>query len=321
MRKLWSPVKKIYITQGFGENPDMYKKYGLKGHNGIDFRAFDPQGNRTYHGGVSEVFAPHSGVVLENLSDRGGYGWYVKIENDEEGSVLAHLSSQSALKVGQELRAGDFVGYQGTTGFSTGIHLHWGYYTKPRNRANGYNGYVNQLEWIVPLEEANPGSPGDSMITLDRKKFEELVTKSSRWDELKKLGYNSVAEIERAIEDRNEAIKSKNEEIKTERERAEANRKQFNELLALVAKAVGTVQEIEQVKSGLSRVEGQLDQLDDLSRQYAALQVSSGQKEEELRAEIAKLKEFMKQENNLTQVSLEKLLREIIRRLTTIIKE
>jgi hypothetical protein len=142
------PVKKVHVTQAWGVNPDLYKQFGLKGHNGIDYRAFLPNGDRCYVGGKSEVFAPHSGKVIENRLDA-GYGNYVKIENDKEGSILAHFSHLSPLKVGQTVKRGDFVGFQGTTGFSSGIHLHWGYYPIPRNRANGYSGTINQLPLIT----------------------------------------------------------------------------------------------------------------------------------------------------------------------------
>lgn len=139
-----SPVKKIFVTQPFGVNKANYIKFGLQGHNGIDFRAFLPNGERCYEGGKSEVFAPHDGKCLENVFDAKGYGWYVKIESDTQGSVLAHFSSQSPIKVGQEVKSGQFIGFQGTTGNSTGIHLHWGWYPIPRNRRNGFNGYENQ---------------------------------------------------------------------------------------------------------------------------------------------------------------------------------
>jgi len=139
-----SPVKKIYITQIFGANPASYAQFGLKGHNGIDFRAFLPNGNRCYAGGQSEVFAPHDGVILENTFDADGFGNYVKIESEIEGSVLAHFSSKCTLPVGTKVKQGQFIAYQGTTGNSTGIHLHWGYYKIPRDRTNGYNGYINQ---------------------------------------------------------------------------------------------------------------------------------------------------------------------------------
>jgi hypothetical protein len=139
-----SPVKKIFITQKFGANPDAYAKFGLKGHNGLDYRAFLPNGDRCYEGGKSEVFAPHDGKIIENALDSNGYGNYIKIENDKEGSVMGHFSSKSPKAVGSTVKEGEFVGYQGTTGNSTGIHLHWGYYKFPRDRQNGYGGFINQ---------------------------------------------------------------------------------------------------------------------------------------------------------------------------------
>lgn len=180
------PVKKVYITQPWGVNQHIYSKFGLKGHNGIDFRAFLPNGERCYEGGKSEIFAPHDGEVIENWFDGNGYGWLVKIENNKEGSILAHMSHKSPLKPGQKVKAGDFVGYQGTTGFSTGIHLHWGYYPKPRNKANGYSGTVNQLLLeIKHLSELNKTPEKDDMSNTDR--------------ELRNQYYNNLMEIRRSL--------------------------------------------------------------------------------------------------------------------------
>jgi len=148
-----SPVKKIYITQVFGVNPDAYAKFGLKGHNGLDLRAFNPDGTRCYTSGKSPVYAPHGGKTIENAYDPKGYGNYIKIENDKEGSVLAHLDSRSPLAVGSNVSQGQLVGFQGSTGNSTGIHLHWGWYPIPRDRNNGYNGYVNQEGKYTPYKE------------------------------------------------------------------------------------------------------------------------------------------------------------------------
>ena len=148
-----SPVKKIYITQIFGANPSNYAKFGLKGHNGIDFRAFLPNGERCYESGKSEVFAPHSGKVIECAFDASGSGIYVKIEDATQGSVLAHLSSLPKVNIGDTVKQGQFVGFQGTTGNSTGIHLHWGWYPIPRNRNNGYNGYENQEGKYKPYQQ------------------------------------------------------------------------------------------------------------------------------------------------------------------------
>lgn len=190
------PVKKIHITQPFGVNKDAYARFGLQGHNGIDYRAFLPNGERCYVGDKSEVFAPHDGVCRENVFNSGGYGWYIKIESDTQGSVLAHFSSQSPIKVGQTVKMGDFVGFQGTTGNSTGIHLHWGWYPVPRNRSNGFNGYENQEGKYKPYGQ---GESGDMIsqeeydkVRLERDKNwglyqEELKNTKQLQDELNEL--------------------------------------------------------------------------------------------------------------------------------------
>lgn len=162
------PVKKVFITQEWGVNKSVYSRFGYLGHNGVDFRAFLPNGDRCYEPDKSEVFLPHDGKIIENAFDADGYGWYIKVENSKEGSVLAHLSKQSKLKVGQSYTIGTLCGYQGTTGFSTGIHLHWGYYLHPRDRSNGYGGTINQIP-LLESENQNPTPPPTTgSISLQR---------------------------------------------------------------------------------------------------------------------------------------------------------
>lgn len=181
-----SPVKKEHITQAFGKNPQIYSKFDLDGHNGLDFRAFKPDGSRCYTPGFSEVFAPHDGKIIENLYSN-GYGYYIKIENKVEGSVLAHLSEPSVAGIGTEVKEGQFIGYQGNTGFSTAIHLHWGYYLFPRDRSNGYNGYINQAGLYLPYEG---GDMTDLEVCLAQ--HAELVTGSIAKDK-------KIAELEKEI--------------------------------------------------------------------------------------------------------------------------
>lgn len=312
-----SPVKKIFITQIFGVNPQAYAKFGLLGHNGLDMRAFLPNGERCYDGGKSEVFAPHDGKIIESVFDANGYGWYVKIENDKEGSVLAHFSHQSPCKVGSTVKTGQFIGYQGTTGNSTGIHLHWGYYKFPRDKSNGYNGFINQEGLYTPFG-GSMSSPDD--ISIPKKTFEELVTKSSRWDEVAKLGYTSATQIEQEVSQLKKAASDAKSAQKTEAERAEAARKEFNSLIASAAKALNTQQEITQVEAALTNLDKQLDDFSDLQRSYAALQLSSGEKEEEMRAEIAKLEALIKASGSLAGATFEQLLAEFFRRIKLIMQ-
>lgn len=125
------------LTQGWGENPDIYKRFGLKGHNGQDYGLPSK----------TEVLAPHDGKVLERANDPTGYGNYLKIESAIEGSILAHLDSFK-VNLGDEVKEGQVVALSDNTGFSTGPHLHWGYYRIPRNRNDGYLGYIDQISFI-----------------------------------------------------------------------------------------------------------------------------------------------------------------------------
>lgn len=154
------------LTQKFGENPASYAKFGLKGHNGLDYGT--PTG--------TNILAPHSGRVLEASSDPTGYGLYIKIENDKEGSVLAHLK-EFKVKVGDQVTEGQLIALSDNTGNSIGPHLHWGYYAKPRNRQNGYAGFIDQLPLIIAVLTLI--LPTNGGATMDQQKgsgkFDQVV--------------------------------------------------------------------------------------------------------------------------------------------------
>lgn len=164
------------LTQGFGENPDMYARFGMKGHNGLDYGL--PTG--------TQVLAPHSGKVIEAASDPTGYGNYLKIESDIEGSVLAHLKTFE-VKVGDQVNEGQLVAYSNNTGNSTGPHLHWGYYQFPRNRQNGYAGFIDQL----PLLAINA-----TQAIIDSLRAE----RDNNWN-LHVTDLEKIAELEKTIKD------------------------------------------------------------------------------------------------------------------------
>jgi GH25 family lysozyme M1 (1,4-beta-N-acetylmuramidase) len=147
------PIDKVYITQKFGENPAMYARYGMKGHNGIDFRTRfidSPLGKRY-------VTAPQSGVITE-IRDQGasGYGKYVRMEceKDKDGNeqhIFAHLK-KAYVYIGQQIEQGDLIALTDNTGASTGSHLHWGYRPPGWKRIydNGFKGYIDQINFIQP---------------------------------------------------------------------------------------------------------------------------------------------------------------------------
>ena len=99
------------ITQYFGNN----------GHKGLDIGA--PEG--------TPIVASRSGkVMVANNYDSWGdsWGYYVAIYHDSTYSTLyAHMSSVAAYE-GQWVNKGDIIGYVGSTGNSTGNHLHFEVY-------------------------------------------------------------------------------------------------------------------------------------------------------------------------------------------------
>ncbi len=83
-------------------------------HDGLDFAA--PCG--------TPITLPWAGTVRSAGWD-GGYGYRVVVEHDDGlRTAYAHLPG-IAVSTGQRLGAGETVGAVGTTGYSTGCHLHW----------------------------------------------------------------------------------------------------------------------------------------------------------------------------------------------------
>ncbi|MFM2412161.1 MAG: hypothetical protein RLZZ587_494 [Actinomycetota bacterium] len=88
-------------------------------HMGLDF---DPQEG-------SPIYAIADGVVKEVHNDQWGFGRWVVIRHNVNGlefdSVYAHMERDSVeLKVGDAIVVADYVGRVGSTGTSTGAHLH-----------------------------------------------------------------------------------------------------------------------------------------------------------------------------------------------------
>lgn len=138
---IFSPLSgKPLVTQGFGQNPDIYSQFSLSGHNGIDFGC--PIG--------TVIYAPHDGVATIKDDGDQGYGKHIIIEDAKRKSVLAHLSEISVTN-GQTIYQGDPIGKSGDTGFATAPHLHWTYKIMKngsiQNKNNGYDGAVDVTQF------------------------------------------------------------------------------------------------------------------------------------------------------------------------------
>jgi hypothetical protein len=114
-RTLFHPLPGATITQHFFQNPKDYARFDLPGHNGTDLGG-KPAGE--------PVRALGNGTVAFVGTDP-AYGNYIRTTLTGLGAYAfyAHLSETKVI-VGQALKAGDVIGSVGSTGNSTGPHLH-----------------------------------------------------------------------------------------------------------------------------------------------------------------------------------------------------
>ena len=115
------------VTSEFGNRRDPFTGE-RKGHSGMDLAV--PTG--------TSVRAALPGTVTVSTYNQGGYGYYVMIDHGNGLSTLYGHNSQLLARVGQTVEAGDVIALSGSTGRSTGPHLHFevrinGERTNPRS--------------------------------------------------------------------------------------------------------------------------------------------------------------------------------------------
>ena len=110
------PIEQMSLSSSYGMrvHPITGK---LARHNGVDIPA--PYG--------TPIYATADGIV-GRAQRLGGYGNYVEIEHGNEIETrYGHMSSY-VVRPGQQVKKGDVIGYVGSTGRSTGPHLHYEVY-------------------------------------------------------------------------------------------------------------------------------------------------------------------------------------------------
>lgn len=194
MADIVRPIEPFELTQGFGENPASYAKFGLKGHNGWDLRTKlpdTPLGHR-------DIFASWLMKMYRTGIDPQGYGNFFE--------TICQLKSTWKLTYGHCLtiqsfdtrNEGETMAISDNTGNSTGSHLH---FTAKRIKIingthevqdynNGYFGAVNPQEYFDELrahKKANGSAelPKENLsMTIDDQLFKKLVDGSTVRKEL-----------------------------------------------------------------------------------------------------------------------------------------
>lgn len=123
------PVPYYTLTSAFGMRIHPIQKV-WKMHNGVDLAC--SQG--------TPIYAARSGKVTVASYQAGGAGYYVSINHgDGFSSIYMHMTHY-IVSAGQYVSQGQVIGYVGSTGGSTGPHLHFGI------AKNG--SYVNPMQYI-----------------------------------------------------------------------------------------------------------------------------------------------------------------------------
>jgi len=112
------------LTQRYGITPYSKRLYKSGFHNGIDIAA----------GYGSPIRAAGDGVIRamgnnDNYCPGGAYGRWIAIKHDNNLTTFyAHLSAYGKYGIGDSVKIGNIIGYEGSSGYSTGSHLHFGVY-------------------------------------------------------------------------------------------------------------------------------------------------------------------------------------------------
>ena len=170
----------IYISQLYGQNPQIYQQFGMTGHDGT-FDIACPKG--------TPILASHDSWIIESIGKDSGYGLRVQLYFEEDGYgwliMNGHFEKLAFPDISYNLherrypvKEGQIIGWADSTGFSTGHHDHFGVRQlkdfKILNYNNGTYGWINAIGYMkdpfvletVPMEiyKDNRTSPATIIV-------------------------------------------------------------------------------------------------------------------------------------------------------------
>ncbi len=147
------PVKTAEFTSGYGVRSDPFRGGAAK-HAGIDLAA--PIG--------TAIYATADGTVSEAGYNSGGYGNLVKVDHGRGIETrYAHLAS-IAVQPGQRVTRGQQIGRMGSTGRSTGSHLH--YEVRIDGRAVNPIPFMKSNDYLLAMQKNGAGTHSMDAVAL-----------------------------------------------------------------------------------------------------------------------------------------------------------
>ncbi len=139
------PIASYTFTSAFGVRSDPFRGYAAM-HAGIDLAS--PTG--------TPIYATADGIV-GRAEWYGGYGNMVDIEHGKGIATRYGHMSKIVAHPGQRVMRGELIGYVGSTGRSTGSHLH--YEVRIDGRAVNPIPFLQSANYLVAVNEPTPGTP------------------------------------------------------------------------------------------------------------------------------------------------------------------
>ena len=109
-----TPTQVGYYSRPIGGG---VRSQGIHGYNGVDLAA--PRGTPILASAGGEV------IIAKGSGWNGGYGSYIVVQHSNGSQTLYAHASSVAVSAGENVTQGQVIGYVGSTGKSTGSHLHF----------------------------------------------------------------------------------------------------------------------------------------------------------------------------------------------------